>query len=119
MVSTNSVLLVLFVLLAVTWIVRTMTARANRIDGTRARELVRAGARLVDVRTPQEYSGQHLSGALNLPVSDLGPRLGELEPKSQPIVVYCASGWRSAGAARMLKQAGFQSVYDLGPMSAW
>ena len=84
-----------------------------------AHALVRAGARLVDVRTPGEFAAGHLPGAINIPVQELDRRLGELEPKEPAVVLYCRSGHRSGNAARTLKSAGFAAVHDLGAMSRW
>lgn len=84
-----------------------------------ARARVAAGARLVDVRTPEEFEAGHLEGAVNLPIDALPGRIGELGPPSTPIVVYCRSGRRSADAAAQLREAGFTDVLDLGPMTAW
>lgn len=93
--------------------------RRPDIDAARARELVAKGARLIDVRTPGEFGAGHISGARNIPLDRLGGALGELHPKEKPIIVYCASGTRSAMARRRLREAGFPEVYNLGPMSAW
>jgi rhodanese-related sulfurtransferase len=84
-----------------------------------AHRLVEAGARLVDVRTPQEFASGHLPGAVNVPVQELDRRMGELPEKERPIVLYCRSGARSSSAARMLKSAGYTEVHDLGAMSRW
>lgn len=89
------------------------------IDGAEARRQVESGARLVDVRSPGEYASGHLPGALNLPVDQLSSRLGELEDKSKPVVLYCRSGARSARAAEVLKGAGYKTVHNLGAMSRW
>lgn len=83
-----------------------------------ARELVAAGALLLDVRTPQEFREQHLTNAQNIPVQELAGRIGELGAKSRPIVVYCRSGARSAAAATVLHAAGY-AVLDIGAMSNW
>lgn len=64
---------------------------------------------LVDVRTPQEYADGHIPGAVNLPVDDLRPRLGEL-PRDRQIAVCCQVGQRGYLATRILKQAGFQAA---------
>jgi phage shock protein E len=88
-------------------------------SGAQARELVQAGARLVDVRTPAEFAAGRLPGAINIPVQELGDRLVELQPKDTPVVLYCRSGRRSGSAARTLKSAGFAVVHDLGPMGRW
>lgn len=82
------------------------------------RQLVAAGALLLDVRTPSEFAEGHLAGATNLPVQQLAVRLHELGSRSRPVVVYCRSGGRSAQAAAMLSAAGYQ-VKDIGPMTAW
>lgn len=78
------------------------------------------GALLVDVRSPQEFAAGHIEGARNIPIDTLSARLGELgPPASTTVVVYCQSGGRSTQAARTLRDAGFTSVHNLGPMSAW
>jgi phage shock protein E len=46
-------------------------------------------------------------------------RLQEVGPKDQPVVVYCASGARSAAATAALQRAGFATVFDLGGMRNW
>lgn len=81
-----------------------------------ARKRVAAGATLLDVRTPLEFSMGHLEGALNVPVQELGMRIQEI-PKGD-VVVYCRSGARSAAAAQLLEAQGYR-VLDIGPMSAW
>jgi rhodanese-related sulfurtransferase len=78
-----------------------------------ARQMINQGAQLVDVRSPAEYAGGSVPGALNIPVQVLGGHLGSLDP-SRPVIVYCASGGRSAMATNMLKSAGFGEVRDLG-----
>jgi phage shock protein E len=96
-----------------------MFMKGGDVSGAEARQLVHAGARLVDVRTPGEFAAGHIPGAINIPVQQLDSRLGELEPKNATIVVYCRSGSRSATAAGILKNAGFDVVRDLGSMSRW
>lgn len=96
-----------------------MFMKGGDLSSAEARQLVQAGARLVDVRTPGEFAAGHIPGAINVPVQQLDTRVSELQPKETAIVVYCRSGQRSGNAARMLKNAGFNSVHDLGPMSRW
>lgn len=108
------------IIVAVALVVAYVTfAKKGDVSGAEARQLVQAGARLVDVRTPGEFAAGHLPGALNLPVQQLDARVAELGPKNAAVVVYCRSGHRSGNAARMLKSAGFTAVHNLGPMSRW
>lgn len=95
------------------------TRFAGKTSSAEARRLVAEGARLVDVRSPGEFAGRHLDGALNIPVGDLPGRLSELGAKDAPIVLYCASGARSGRAASFLRGAGYTRVSDLGAMGRW
>jgi len=81
------------------------------------RSIVQAGATVLDVRTPEEFAGGSVPGAVNLPVQDLAARLAEV-PKGKPVVVFCRSGGRSASAARLLRAEGW-TVHDVGPISAF
>jgi len=64
---------------------------------------------LLDVRTPQEFAPGHIPGAVNIPVDDLRPRLGEL-PRDRQIAAYCQVGQRGYLATRILLQAGFSAA---------
>jgi phage shock protein E len=82
--------------------------------GSTIRDKIRAGAKVVDVRTPAEYADGFYPGAINIPLAVLPVRMGELGPKETPIVLYCESGSRSGYAARLLKQAGYTDVVNAG-----
>lgn len=84
-----------------------------------ARELLSKGALLVDVRSPGEFSSAHIDGAKNIPVDALAGRSAELGRTDRTVILYCASGTRSALAKRTLRAAGFSSVHNLGAMSNW
>lgn len=73
---------------------------------------------LIDVRTPGEFAGGHIDGAININVEEIGQRLDEI-PTDKPIVLYCRSGNRSSQAARILDNAGFEGIYDLGGIVTW
>ncbi|HEY8208259.1 MAG TPA: rhodanese-like domain-containing protein [Myxococcaceae bacterium] len=88
-------------------------------DREKAHRMVEAGARLVDVRTPQEFAGGHLEGAVNIPLQELPDRLQEIGPPQTAVVVYCAQGPRSAMAERFLRTQGFADVHNLGGMKTW
>ena len=78
-------------------------------------------ALVVDVREDSEYAGGHILGSEHVPLSRLKKELGRLEKyKGRPAVVVCATGSRSRRAAAMLKQSGFETVYNLrGGVMAW
>ncbi len=77
-------------------------------------------ALLVDVRTPEEYAGGHLPGAINKPVeTHLGDLEKEMANKDAAIFVYCRSGNRSNTAAKALIKKGFPLVIDLGGISGF
>ncbi|MGC4118740.1 MAG: rhodanese-like domain-containing protein [Myxococcales bacterium] len=76
-------------------------------------EKIKAGAKVVDVRSPDEFRDGAYTGAVNIPLQDLQRRLAEI-PKDQPVVLYCASGARSSMGARILKQAGYADVINAG-----
>ncbi len=92
---------------------------AGKTSSSGARAMVASGARLLDVRTPGEFAGGHLPGAVNIPLGELSKRTSEVGGPESAVVVYCLSGMRSGQAARLLKQAGFRQVADLGAMSRW
>jgi phage shock protein E len=77
-------------------------------------EKIQAGAKIVDVRTPDEFADEAYPNAVNIPVNELQSRIAELGDKAASIVVYCASGGRSALAARMLNAYGFTDVVNAG-----
>lgn len=96
-----------------------LASRAGKVPVEKAKDLVKNGARLIDVRTRGEFQGGHLEGAVNIPVQELESRLADAGPKEATYVVYCASGMRSGRAKGILKASGRAEVYDLGAMSRW
>jgi hydroxyacylglutathione hydrolase len=78
-----------------------------------------AGAMLLDVREPGEYTEGHIPGAENLPQAELATRLGEL-PDEGTIYLVCATGGRSLQATRFLRQRGYEQVVNLsGGTRGW
>lgn len=80
------------------------------------------GVQILDVRTASEYQGGHFNQALQanwLNMKEFKDRVQYLD-KSKPVLVYCASGVRSADAMYWLKNNGFANVSNLkGGLSAW
>jgi phage shock protein E len=85
----------------------------GRVSSSIVLQKIQAGARVVDVRSPEEFRSGAYPGAVNIPVQALPARLHEV-PKGGPVVLYCASGIRSGAAARILKQAGYDDVVNAG-----
>ena len=85
------------------------TMRINKHDAT-----------VIDLRTAEQYAQGHLPRARNVPLSELAARVGELERlKSKPVILV-GDDIRVAGAAKTLKQHGFDNVAVLeGGVAAW
>ncbi len=94
-------------------------------DGTltvsSAKELIKEGAVLVDVRSKSEYNSGHIDGAKLLPVESINVSNAKevIASKDTVVIVYCRSGARSASAAKVLEELGYTNVYNLGAMSNW
>ncbi|WP_299577808.1 FAD-dependent oxidoreductase [uncultured Sunxiuqinia sp.] len=74
---------------------------------------------VVDVRTPEEFQAGAYPDAINIPMDELMYRFEELGSNaSREIVVYCATGARSAYAQRMLMQIGYTNVSNGGGLTA-
>lgn len=89
------------------------------VDGGTAQRLVAAGARLVDVRTQQEFDAGHVPGAVLIPYDQIAARAAELGSRDTPIVLYCRTGRRTAVAAQALEALGFTRVWDLQGITNW
>jgi phage shock protein E len=73
---------------------------------------------IVDVRSEGEYASGAIDGALNHPIQGLPGTLLDMGVElDEEVIVYCRSGRRSAQAKTLLKQAGFQLIFDGGPMT--
>ncbi|MGE0401416.1 MAG: rhodanese-like domain-containing protein [Kofleriaceae bacterium] len=96
----------------------TTSARASK-DPAKAREMIASGAAVLDVRTTDEYAGDHLPQATNIPIQELSSRVAEVEKltggdKSKPLVVYCAAGGRAGKAKTQLEAQGYTNVVNGG-----
>ncbi len=94
----------------------------GKVRVEQAKQWIDAGVQLVDVRTPAEWDEGVIEGArrINWKDEDFAKQArDQLDPK-RPVLVYCRSGGRSAGAAKALRQMGFEQVLNLeGGMIAW
>jgi rhodanese-related sulfurtransferase/glyoxylase-like metal-dependent hydrolase (beta-lactamase superfamily II) len=104
-----------------------LTGRPDLVAGTErvspeelAEELHQAAPPFVlDVRAPRECGQTRIAGSVNIPLNQLPARIAEV-PRDRRVVVHCAAGYRSAIAASLLRQQGFENLADLaGGMQAW
>jgi phage shock protein E len=99
--------------------VPTSATAPKAIDSAAARDLIDKGAVVLDVRTTDEFSQDHLDKAVNIPVQEFKQRIAEVDKltggdKTRPIVVYCAAGARAAKAKEQLDAAGYKTVVNGG-----
>ncbi|MGW4596894.1 rhodanese-like domain-containing protein [Streptomyces sp. NPDC004457] len=76
---------------------------------------------VIDVRTPGEYAGGHVPGALNIPLDQLDRALPDIRSAAErgDILVVCASGARSENACRVLAGNGIAAATLAGGTAAW
>ena len=78
-----------------------------------------ADLQIVDVRSPREWKNGHVAGAHHIFLPELRKRVGELD-RAKPTAVYCASGYRASIAASILKEEGFEKLWNVpGSWEAW
>ena len=73
---------------------------------------------LVDVREADEFESWRIPGAINIPLSELADRLGEV-PRDRDLVTVCAVGLRAAKGAEILASAGLHVKVLSGGMESW
>ena len=88
------------------------------VSPAQARELVGAGAMLLDVREDHEWQAGHAPEATHVPMSRIGVEVAQL-PTDRLIVCVCHVGARSAAVAEALTNAGFSAANLVGGMDAW
>lgn len=69
---------------------------------------------IVDVRTPEEFAGEHFPNALNIPLDEVTQRIEEIRKMRRPIIFYCRSGNRSGMAVSIVKQNGINDAVNGG-----
>lgn len=77
----------------------------------------RSGVPLIDVRERDEFAAGHVPGAVNLPLSELGERLGELPAEAFDVI--CQVGGRSARAVQALESRGYDATNVEGGTGEW
>ncbi len=96
-------------------------AQITEIDPQTAADRIAAGARVLDVREPDEFDQGALTGVVHIPRGHLEAQVeGRLADKTVPVVIYCAGGVRSAFAAKTLQELGYAEVYSMaGGFGRW
>jgi len=101
---------IIIIIIIMFGILKTMFGSSNN---SQLIEIVKDGAFLVDVRTPGEFSGGSVKGAVNIPLDRVSSQLAQFKNKKN-IVVFCRSGNRSSQAKSVLEQNGIQNVINGG-----
>ena len=107
------------ILIVIGFLAINLKAQANFADPQQVKTLVKEGAMLIDVRSAQEFSSEHIPGAVNIPINEISQRLKELGKPQTKIIVYCRSGNRSSRAKALLNTKGYTEVYNLGGIGRW
>ena len=88
--------------------------KVTRVSGREAAALVDAGVMVLDVRSPEEFTGLgHIPGAKLLPVDLSASAPAMIADVETPVMVTCEHAVRSKFTSRLLAQAGFAKVYEL------
>src|SRR6185312_16938183 len=92
--------------------------RAGQISAKSAREHLKNGALVIDVRSRGEFNSGHLSQAVNIPLDEIETDIARRVPdKNRVLLLHCLSGTRSAFAKNKLKKLGYTSVFNLGSVA--
>jgi molybdopterin/thiamine biosynthesis adenylyltransferase/rhodanese-related sulfurtransferase len=103
-------------------VLRQIKSRIQEVDPAAVREQLSNGAVVVDVREPEEWAAGHIPGAKHVPKSYFESRIeGAVPDRTAHVVLYCASGNRSAWATRtMLEDLGYENVESMtGGFTLW
>lgn len=87
---------------------------AEAVVEAKVEKEVPKGPMIVDVRTEEEYSYGAIPGAINIPLDDLEDQIDKFDSKDRHVILYCASGARSAYAVQIMKAYGFTNVENGG-----
>ena len=92
-----------------------MIKQSGQISAKDALERLKSGARVIDVRSPGEFSSGHLDLAINIPLDEIETELPKrVNDKNQVLLLHCASGMRSGMAKSKLQGLGYTNAFNLG-----
>ena len=92
--------------------VNLLEKRFCQVPVSAVRALVEEKAFIVDVREAGEYAAGHLKGAVNIPLSELRDRMGEI-PRDIPVYLHCRSSQRSYNAVMALINSGYENAVNI------
>ena len=106
-------LVVLAIAVIAYFLIKTIVLRDLTVE--KAREMVRNGAVIVDVRTESEYSSSNIKESVHVPLGELKEKIENVVPdKEKTVLLHCRSGSRSIAAKRMMKKLGYDNVFNIG-----
>jgi rhodanese-related sulfurtransferase len=84
-------------------------------DSEKLVEAIKNGAMLIDVRSEGEFASGSIKNAVNIPLNEISNQKNKFK-NNENIVVFCRSGMRSKQAQSILKQVGFENVFNGGSL---
>jgi len=96
----------------------TVLRHARLLSTRAAREHLRNGALIIDVRSAVEYAAGHLPKVIHMPLDQIEAGIPNRVPnKDTVLLLYCQSGMRSGAAKRKLKALGYMHAFNLGSLT--
>jgi rhodanese-related sulfurtransferase len=90
----------------------------KEVSRDEARQMIEAGAQLVDVRADHEWEAGHLPGAVHIALPELAQRAGEID-RDRPVIFYCRGDNRSDMATAALAEAGYDAAKLAEGATGW
>ncbi|MDE3201056.1 MAG: rhodanese-like domain-containing protein [Acidobacteriota bacterium] len=83
-----------------------------------AKDFLKKGAVIIDVRTPGEFESGHLSQATNIPLDQVEMNVANyVRDKNKILLLHCQSGTRSGKAVKRLEAIGYKNAFNIGSYS--
>jgi rhodanese-related sulfurtransferase len=103
--------LIVVALLAILLLVRS----GGKVSAKDAREYLRTGAVVIDVRSAGEFTAGHLTKTINIPLSEIETVIArKVKDKNQVLLLHGKSGARSREARRKLNALGYRHSFNMG-----
>jgi rhodanese-related sulfurtransferase len=96
----------------------TASPSPREVSRAEAREMLGAGAQLIDVRADHEWEAGHLPGAVHIALPEIAARADEID-RERPVILYCRGDNRSDMATTALAEAGYDAVKLAEGATGW